>query len=88
MTANRSHICSACDDQIKPNDMYLGNSYSAFCESCGKKKQKGELIYNQSNKNYINLGEKKVCDYCEASSTGYLHGHAVCDEHIGKAVEV
>jgi len=88
MTANKTQICTACVIEIPVGQHYFGNSYSSFCIKCGKLKQSGDLVYRPERKGYMNLKDVSKCDYCELPATGHLHGKAICDEHIGKAVDI
>ncbi len=88
LTANKTQVCTSCTGEIKPGTRYFGNSYSSFCLKCGKLKQAGQLVYRPDAKTYMNLKDVTKCDYCKQPATGHLHGKAICDEHIGKAVEI
>ena len=84
--ARQLQICSSCDTDIDPGTVYLASQYSALCKDCGKKHNKGDLIYNRKDKNYLDIKDKTTCDSCGEPAIGNIKGKVVCREHIGDAV--
>ncbi len=86
MQARRANICTGCMGKIEKDSQYYGNSYSAFCEECGKAKHQKELVYSRESKSYTKIIEKSKCDFCNSPSIGHLNGKTVCQDHVGDAV--
>jgi len=90
LTAQKEHVCAANPEHIiNIGENYFGNSYNAFCRTCGIKKQKGELIYNNKQQRYIDPKEMMDpdCVYCSNKAIHVIYTRPVCTEHIQRSME-
>ena len=88
LTATKQHICIACKTVVQAGEDYWATSFNSFCKTCGDKKVRGELVYDNSKKRYTvaSLISTQACHYCGDSAGNIVHGISVCDIHIGNAM--
>ena len=49
--------CGHCHDPIAKDDMNYASSTAVFCETCGKLKEDGTLIYSKKQQTYIMIDD-------------------------------
>ena len=87
LTASKQHICIACKTVVQTGEDYWATSFNSFCKTCGDKKVKGELVYDNSKKRYtVTSLTSAPCNFCGEGATNIIHGVPCCDNHIGNAM--
>lgn len=88
LTATKQHVCISCKIIVQAGEDYWATSFNSFCKTCGDKKVKGELVYDNSKRRYtqVSLVSSQNCSYCSEPGLNIVHGVSVCDTHIGNAM--
>jgi len=87
LTARKTQECSVCRAEIEREEEYYGNSYSAFCIECGKKKLSGGLTFDNKKKKFITAVIKTKCEFCADPPVHLIDGHSVCKIHVGEILQ-